>query len=67
MVTAVARAPRLSPSSRLSELVDGWLFQLVATKPAANTLAAYPRYLEGVARRLPASTCRPVRLRSRCD
>ncbi len=31
------------PSSRFSELVDGWLFQLGATKPAANTLAGYRR------------------------
>ncbi len=37
MVAAVARAPRLSPASRFSELVDGWLFQLGATKPAAPT------------------------------
>jgi hypothetical protein len=48
MVAAVPTAPRLPPSSRLSELVDGWLFQLGATKPAANTLAAYRRDLEGV-------------------
>jgi hypothetical protein len=54
VVAAVARAPRLSPSSRFSELVDGWLFQLGATKPAANTVAAYRRDLEGVARRLTA-------------
>ncbi len=45
MVTAVARVPRLSLCSRFSELVDGWLFQLGATKPAANTLAAYRRDL----------------------
>jgi hypothetical protein len=49
MVTAVASAPRLSPSAPFRELVDGWLFQLWATKPAANTLAAYWRDLEGVA------------------
>ncbi|HSH58476.1 MAG TPA: tyrosine-type recombinase/integrase [Acidimicrobiales bacterium] len=54
MVAAVARAPRLSPFSRFSELVDGWLFQLGATKPASNTLAAYRRDLEGVARRISA-------------
>ncbi len=45
---------RTAPSSRFGELVDGWLFQLGATKPAANTLAAYRRDLEGVARRIAA-------------
>ncbi len=55
MVAAVASAPRLSPASRFSELVDGWLFQLGATKPAANTLAAYRRDLEGVGRRIAAN------------
>jgi site-specific recombinase XerC len=54
MVAAVARAPRLFPTSRFSELVDGWLFQLGATKPATNTLAAYRRDLESVARRIAA-------------
>ncbi len=51
---AVVRVARLSPSSRFSELVDGWLFQLGATKQAANTLAGYRRDLEGVARRIAA-------------
>jgi hypothetical protein len=51
-VAAVARAPRLSPASRFSELVDAWLFQLGATKPATNTVAAYRQDLEGVARRI---------------
>ena len=45
---------RLSPDSRFSELVDAWLFHLGATKPAANTVAAYRRDLEGVARRIAA-------------
>jgi hypothetical protein len=48
------RSGEASPSSRLGELVDGWLFQLGTTKPAANTLAAYRRDLEGVARRIAA-------------
>ncbi|MDP9418694.1 MAG: hypothetical protein M3P53_00765 [Actinomycetota bacterium] len=43
LVPAVVRVARLSPSSRFSELVDGWLFQLGATKQAANTLAGYRR------------------------
>ncbi len=47
MVGPVARAARLSPSSRFSELVDAWLHQLGTTKPAANTVAAYRRDLEG--------------------
>lgn len=48
----VARAARLSTSSRFAELVDAWLHQLGTTKPAANTLAAYRRDMEGVARRI---------------
>ena len=51
---SLARAVRLSPSSRFAELVDAWLHQLGTTKPAANTVAAYRRDLEGVARRIAA-------------
>ena len=54
MVGPVARAARLSPSSRFAELVDAWLHQLGTTKPAANTVAAYRRDLDGVARRIAA-------------
>jgi len=50
------RAGRLSPSSRFAELVDAWLRDLGTTKPAANTVAAYRRDLEGVARRIAADT-----------
>ena len=42
----VARAARLSPSSRFAELVDAWLIQLGTIKPAANTVAASRRDLE---------------------
>ena len=49
------RPKRLTAESRFSELVDGWLFNLGATKPAANTIDAYRRDLVGVARRISAS------------
>jgi hypothetical protein len=45
----VAKARKLSSDSRFAELVDVWLDNLGTTKPAANTLAAYRRDLEGVA------------------
>ena len=48
----VARDHQLSPPSPFAKLVDGWLHQLGTTKPATNTLAAYRRDLEGVARRI---------------
>ena len=54
VVVPVAKAARLSPSSRFAELVDAWLHQLGTTKPAANTVAAYRRDLAGVARRIAA-------------
>jgi hypothetical protein len=41
-------------TARGAKRFDGWLFQLGATEPAANTLAAYRRDLEGVARRIAA-------------
>lgn len=56
----VAKARKLSPDSRFSELVDGWLDNLGTTKPAANTVAAYRRDLEGVARRVAADSEVPV-------
>lgn len=49
------RPKRLTAESRFSELVDGWLFNLGATKPASNTIDAYRRDLLGVARRISAS------------
>ncbi len=56
----VAKARKLSPDSRFGELVDSWLDNLGTTKPAANTLAAYRRDLEGVARRVAADAEVPV-------
>lgn len=50
----VARRPRLGVDSRFAELVEGWLFSLGTTKPAAATVAAYRRDLVGVARRIGA-------------
>ena len=43
---------RLSPRSAFATLVEAWLHDLGATKPAANTVAAYRRDLEGVGRRI---------------
>ena len=43
-------APPAVPTSRFSEAADAWLFHIGAAKPAANTVAAYRRDLEGVAR-----------------
>ena len=46
-------------ASRFSELVDAWLYHLGTTKPSANTVAAYRRDLEGLARRIaPTATLR---------
>lgn len=56
----MTKARKLSPDSRFSELVDGWLDNLGTTKPAANTVAAYRRDLEGVARRVAADAEVPV-------
>jgi uncharacterized protein with von Willebrand factor type A (vWA) domain len=53
MVPAVARAPRLSPSSRFSELIDGWLFQLGATAGGPHP-GRLPVDLEDVARSIAA-------------
>ncbi len=50
----MAPARKLSSTSRFSELVDAWLYHLGTTKPAANTVAAYRRDLEGIARRIAA-------------
>lgn len=50
----MAPAEKLSSTSRFSELVDAWLYHLGTTKPAVNTLAAYRRDLEGIARRIAA-------------
>jgi len=45
-------ARRLDASTPLPEAVTAWLTDLGASKPAANTLAAYRRDLAGVAARL---------------
>lgn len=44
------RTRRLSWDSRFSGLVDAWLFDLGATKPASNTIDAYRGDVTGVAR-----------------
>lgn len=48
----MARVIKLSRDASLGEIVDAWLFQLGASKPAARTLAAYRSDVEGVARRI---------------
>ncbi len=48
----VARPRKLSPDAPLTRVIDAWLFQLGATKPAPRTLAAYRSDVEGVARRI---------------
>ncbi|MDQ6949817.1 MAG: site-specific integrase, partial [Actinomycetota bacterium] len=48
----MSRRDRISSTSRFAELVDAWLYHLGTTKPAANTVAAYRRDLEGLARRI---------------
>jgi hypothetical protein len=58
----VVRRRRLSPDAPLAEVIDGWLFQLGATKPAARTLAAYRADIEGVARRIDTDGAAVLRL-----
>src|SRR5271154_766849 len=53
---------RLSPDARLPEIIDGWLFQLGATKPSPRPLAAYRADVEGVARRIDTDGAAVLRL-----
>jgi len=53
---------RISPDARLPEIIDGWLFQLGATKPSPRTLAAYRADVEGVARRIDTDGAAVLRL-----
>ena len=48
----MAADERLSLRSSFATLVEAWLHDLGTTKPAANTVAAYRRDLEGLGRRI---------------